>query len=501
MRYDDRLLTVLNQPADDRHDVAVRWRQLVDLVARAGGAGQHSPVVEQALAVIRADAALVEQSLRAAAARSVAAWPLPFGLLRYFASEPPVVSASVLTAAQLEPDEWSQLYDHADEQTRAFIAGMHPQVAGPLQTERSPSETAVRMTPYSPPALTDIVERIEQRRQLRAEEMAAVESPEAAPEAPSVFRWECDPAGEITWVDGAPRGALIGRSIARVSGAESDVIDQELVKAFAIKAPFREAAVKLSGAGAVSGNWKLSALPAFDHAHGRFEGYRGIARREEPRPTGREVAPLPEVLADPAALRELVHEIRTPLNAIIGFAEIIEGQYLGPADRGYRERASEIVYQARLLLTAIEDLDFAAKLHAASGQQRPATLLAAMLATEESELRSRAALRDAQVAFVGGGPRIEALVRPEMAQRLLLRLFDLLIAHSAPGERLVVNASEGTLTISRPDRLREAPSLADLPAKRVDEIFPLRLLRGLARLAGGDLIATPNAYALVFPTA
>ena len=36
VRFDDRLLTVLNQPAEDRHDAAVRWRQLVDLVARAG---------------------------------------------------------------------------------------------------------------------------------------------------------------------------------------------------------------------------------------------------------------------------------------------------------------------------------------------------------------------------------------------------------------------------------------------------------------------------------
>ena len=38
------------------------------------------------------------------------------------------------------------------------------------------------------------------------------------------------------------------------------------------------------------------------------------------------------------------------MNAIIGFAEIIDGQMLGPADRHYRTRAAEIVGQARLLL-------------------------------------------------------------------------------------------------------------------------------------------------------
>ena len=44
MRFDDRLCTVLNEPAVDRHDAAVRWRQLVDLVARAGP-NASSPIV------------------------------------------------------------------------------------------------------------------------------------------------------------------------------------------------------------------------------------------------------------------------------------------------------------------------------------------------------------------------------------------------------------------------------------------------------------------------
>ena len=51
MRFDDRLLTVLNQPAEDRHDAAVRWRQLVDLVARAG-ANSASPVIASRMTFI-----------------------------------------------------------------------------------------------------------------------------------------------------------------------------------------------------------------------------------------------------------------------------------------------------------------------------------------------------------------------------------------------------------------------------------------------------------------
>ena len=70
LRFDDRLLTVLNQPAGDRRDMAVRWRQLVDLVARAGS-NAASITVERALESIRADASNVDENLRAAAAGQI----------------------------------------------------------------------------------------------------------------------------------------------------------------------------------------------------------------------------------------------------------------------------------------------------------------------------------------------------------------------------------------------------------------------------------------------
>ena len=125
MRFDDRLLTVLNQPAGDRHDAAVRWRQLVDLVARAGPGGS-SPVIAQALESIRSQAPDVEENLRAAAARAVAGRPLPLGLLEYFASDQLNVSAPVLAAATLEPAQWRALLAVADEESRRFVETLHP---------------------------------------------------------------------------------------------------------------------------------------------------------------------------------------------------------------------------------------------------------------------------------------------------------------------------------------------------------------------------------------
>jgi hypothetical protein len=513
VRFDDRLLTVLNQPAEDRHDAAVRWRQLVDLVARAG-ANSASPVVGEALAAIRDEAVRVDEPLRAAAARAVAALPLPLGLLEYFASDSLTVSAPVLAAATLDPSQWRALEARADEESRRFIHTLHPELAiepaveavapaAEAPGEPTPPEPAA---PYTPPSLHDVVERIERRR-LRAGQPSAP-SEAAAPEAgsPALFRWECGPGGEIAWVEGAPRGPLIGRSIARPTDADGDRVAPELVRAFAMRAPFRDATLSMAGAGPVAGPWKFSGVPAFDPADGRFAGYRGVALREIP-PAAAPAETLPDALADPDSLRELVHEIRTPLNAIIGFAEIIEGQFLGPADRGYRERAREIVGQARLLLAATDDLDFAAKVHSAGRAAREKVDLGALIDRAGAELRQVAATHGADVEIRRSREDVAAAVEPELADRLLFRLFSALAEQAGAGETLAVAAEQAgnraRIAVGRPAALRglgerelfEAPSEADALAGG----FSLRLARGLARIAGGDLVADRDTVALVFP--
>ncbi|HKX91884.1 MAG TPA: histidine kinase dimerization/phospho-acceptor domain-containing protein, partial [Sphingomicrobium sp.] len=340
----------------------------------------------------------------------------------------------------------------------------------------------------------------------------AASGPAAPSGAPALFRWECGPSGEIAWVEGAPRGALIGRSIARPRDETGARVDADVARAFSMRAPFRDSLLTVPGDGLVSGEWKISGIPAFDPTDGRFAGYRGIALRDLPPPA--EPGTAPEFLADPDSLRELVHEIKTPLNAIIGFAEIIDGQYLGPADRRYRERASEIVTQAHLLLGAIDDLDFAAKIHSSTEPQARRTDLGEQLDTLSPSLRELASKRGVELEITRSPRMARCAVEPELADRLLYRLSVGLIEQAEAGERLRLaveqNGHSCRFSISRPTALKgvaDSILFDPRPSSEAEESgtlgtgFSLRLVRGLARIAGGDLVASPAGITLLLPIA
>ena len=517
MRFDDRLQTVLNQPASDRHDAAVRWRQLVDLVARAGP-NSASPVVTKALEAIRADAPNVDENLRAAAARAIAALPLPLGLLEYFASDRLSVSAPVLEAATLQPAQWRALLANADAETRRFVETLHPEIAAapepeltetlvePEREKPKPKRAPAPPQPPAGPSLSEVFARIERRRRHRGVPQAGPPAGTVAAlaGAPMLFRWECGPGGEIAWVEGAPRGALIGRSIARAPDNEGNRLDEEVVRAFAMRAPFRDGTLVLAGDGVVSGEWKITGVPAFEPADGRFAGYRGIALRDAPAVARPDTL---EILSDPDSLRELVHEIKTPLNAIIGFAEIIDGQYLGPADRRYRERAAEIVGQARILLGAIDDLDFAAKVHSARPNEGRRVDLGELLDRAADSLRGMAADRNVELEIARAQRIAPAAVEPELADRLIFRLCSAVIGAAEAGEKLRLSVEQAgescRFSISRPSALRgmSDAELLDARSDTAEDGFSLRLVRGLARIAGGDLVTSRAGFTLVFPRA
>ena len=507
MRFDDRLQTMLDAPVADSRDRAVRWRQLVDLLSRADP-GAPGEVAARAIEIVRRDAPAVDEAVRAAAVRAIAGRPLPDALLRVLAGQPLPVAAPLFAGMTLDAARAADVLADAADELRALVRIESDPAPVPAP---APLEAEV-------PSIPEMVERIER---LQNERVAPPLPPpvraapaRAAPGESRLFEWESDESGHIAWVAGAPRGALVGRSL---GGDGVGLIERPAASRLVQRHPFVD--VPLAVGGMLEGEWSGTGVPAFDPATGRFLGYRGLARRIDGS------APESRVEREPDldALRELVHEIKTPLNAIIGFAEIIDGQYLGPAHARYRERAASIVGQARQLLDAVEDLDFAAKLRAeraAGGQIGAGSALSQVLPPIAAELQQCLADGGGVLEFDVDDERHRCALSAELVQRLLRRLLLSLCTVVGRGEifRIAVSRRGAmcVLTIARPHALAglgEAqlvdPSFCPSPGQGdsgagdsgVGLGFALRLVRGLARVAGGALLIEEQRITLELPAA
>lgn len=517
----------MTQPVADAHDRTVRWRQLVDLLSRPHDELDPA-LLDAALAMVQSGLRAVPKAVRAATARSIAGRAAEPRLLAIFAADKLDVAAPLLAAAPLDEPGWAKVMASASEEVAAFLQTLRGETPSPKE---APTAKAVEPEPAEPeaagpealpadsgeavPSISEMVARIERLKSKRdtdvpapslpAPEPVAPQPPAAAVTGPNLFRWECDASGQIGWVEGAPRGALIGRSLPASEGAP-----RELVRAFTDRLPFDDTPLTLPTP-ALGGEWRLSGIPAFSPTDGRFLGYRGFARREGAAIEEPPASLPPAAAVDAEALRETIHEIKTPLNAIIGFAEIIDGQYLGPAHRNYRHRAAEIVAQARTLLAAIEDLDFAAQLQARGGSQA-VTDLADVLPPIAEELGNRALTRDVRLRIVTSLGSLRCSLEPELARRLLNRLLGAAVDAAPDGQQVEVDVRETkkrmTISVTRPMSTRQLsddqvmdPSFQGdgEGAPRLGLGFALRLVRGLARLARGDLTLTTAEFQLVLP--
>ena len=517
MRFDDRLATVLAQPVGSPRDRAIRWRQLVDLVARAGGKGDPA-LAAAAIEVIRTDAALVDENVRAATARAIAGLSPPLPLLQAFAGDRLSVAAPLFAGLQLDAESLAALRAAASNEVRSFLDSLAPPQAVP----KAPAEPETPTQPDPPPpkaepvpSISEVVARIERLRSNRERATAQRGPPAAPPESPSLFRWECNPSGEIDWVEGAPRGALVGRSIAAADPEEG--VDDSVERAFGARAPFRDGVLEMGEEGPLAGQWAISGVPAFSPTDGRFIGYRGVARRDEPEeaaPVNGDVGPVNGGAVDHDALREMIHEIKTPLNAIIGFAEIIDGQYFGPAHSRYRERAAEIVANARSLLEAAEDLDFAASLQSARSRPGQGTDFQDFFPGFAEALQARAARLgiglDLDIPATSGRGKLE----PELTERLLRRFTDAVLSATASGERLAVRVRmlkgrcvvsftrpKATLLAGKDDLLDPEFTIGPADRALLGLGFSLRLVNGLVGIAGGSLEISDDSFTLNMPLA
>lgn len=529
MRFNDMIATVLAGSAERPEAREAQWRQLVDLLAQRQP-GAPAAARAEAFAFLREQRTVIGPRVRAATAASLTGLAIDPELLAFFAEDRAEVAAPLLRSVRLGADDWLRILPRLGPTSRALLRHRRDlprdvrralESFGPsdLVLGRQPADPAAPQPVEAPRAesgspILELVERIEAYRRRRSE--PAVVEPAEAIAPPAAFRWEAGAEGVIRWVDGAPRGSLVGLSIATTADAAQSGVDEAASDAFERRAPFRDARLRIAGQAGAEADWRASGVPFFDAGRGAFLGYRGAARRA--RATDTAPSAFGPALP-PDALRQLIHELRTPLNAIMGFAELIEGQFMGPAADRYRTRAADIMDHASRLLSTVDDLDTAARIETRRlaetfGRSDPAALLERLRQSYDNAARQRGARFE--LAIAGGVP--EAAVAPDVTERLLARMLAATIGLAREGEEITADldrtargdAEMLAFSIDRPRAVEGLDASAlldpaftpagDWPAAPALGLgFALRLVRNLADAAGGELVIGADRIRLLLP--
>lgn len=596
LRFNDLTQTIL--AIEERSGLAATtlWRQCVDVLAQYDQPGKVMLRQEDRVALVsRLDdlRGSLTEAQRISSVVELGSRLRSPALVEFFASDRPAVCAAAITRARLPDAVWPVLLprlgptargvlrarrDTGPETRRALEAfGKTDLVLGqsrplasndlgepPLTdfTGAGMPEQAAAPAAAAPPAgegetlapaavagqdersqIRQLVEKIERftsatrdRDRSRTVEEEAADPPVADPAALQHFPFETDADGTLVWVGEASRTALIGLSIAQPAMPGETGPDGHVAGAFARRSSFQHGRLFI-GEGLYGGEWRLSAVPFFDPGTGRFQGFRGQARRPLVHEVPHQVqAPVSVVPAQPSldSMRQIIHELRTPLNAILGFAEIIEQQLFGPAGVHYREMAGNILSDARRLLAAFDDIDLAAR-SAASAEEPGAGSRVDAVDVE----RLMAEVADLYNAWDHQGatgrteeaphPRMRvtcsvdipaALIEPVQGERMIQHLVRTLI--SVAGDRETVQGAlwfqpdgrGGRLVIGfdRPARLRglEEHEMLD-PGYGSDGDWPdapllglgfsMRLIRSLAQGQGGALRIENERILLELPVA
>lgn len=573
MRFNDLMQTVLAAEGRTGIGAITLWRQCVDMLAQYDRADRALLPQEDCAALVERLESLredVSETQRIASVVELGARLRSPALIAFFSGDRPSVCVAAMARANLPDESWPELLPLLTPTARGVLRGRRDigaatmralesfgkvdlvlgdaaQDAGAMDltaatqpAARAATETA-QLAPMAGGAedpnrsqIRDLVERIERYTNLgRAKPMVAetAQVDMDALSAPRHFTFETDATGHMIWVGEASRAALIGLSIAEAALPGESGADGHIAGAFTRRSSFQHGRLWI-GDGPYGGEWRLSATPFFDQRSGRFQGYRGQARR----PHLHEVPHAPRMESDRResisldSMRQLIHELRTPLNAILGFAEIIEQQLFGPADVHYREMAGNILSDARRLLTAFDDLDFAARNSVADGIASNARPLEAV-SIEEMLARVTNLFADPtpEAAPGSGYPRMHitsaaglpaVLLDAVQGERMIQHLLRTLISVTPAGEGL--NGStwfqpdgEGgrvLLAFDRPARLKglEESQLMD-PGYGADGDWPdapllglgfsLRLVRSLVVAQGGQLLIDTDRIMLSLPVA
>jgi signal transduction histidine kinase len=536
VRFNDMIATVLAQREDSPSALAAKWRQLVDLLAQGRGEDE----AWEALDWLRESRPKLPAEVRRRIAESLSGRRVWAEILAFFAEDRAEVAAPLLAGARLEAGEWLDLLPSLTPTARSLLrhrrdlptdvrhalagfGGSDFALSGNTEAAGAePGGAAEPVVQGGESQIRDLVARIESFRRQRE----SVAPPAEAPPAVESFHWEAGADGTIFWVEGAPRGPIVGQTIASIAERGQYGVDGQAAGAFEKRAPFRDARFNVAGSGAASGDWRISAVPFFDPRQGHFLGYRGTARRprvdEVARSEGAAAAAPAGLFGTsiPAeSLRQLIHELRTPLNAIVGFAEMIDGQYMGPAASAYRSRAADIMEQAQSLLSAVDDLDTAARIETRRLELDESSVDAVALLCRLHDAYERVAQqRGSRIAIEIARDLPPARVEQGAAERMFARILAATIGLAGEGETIgatmAMDEAAGRpmlcLSIDRPAAIAglDEPALLDpgyspegdwpgAPALGLG--FALRLVRNLAEAVGGALVVGETRFFLYLP--
>lgn len=491
VRFNDLMQTVLAAENRSGLGAVTLWRQCVDLLAQNDRADRGTLPDEERAALLDRLAALQSQlseTQRIATVVELGGRLRSPALVEFFANDRPAIAAAAMSRARLPDDAWIALLPRLTPTARGVLRGRRDLGTGTQQAleafgaadlvltsdlavepgeqaddmlltpammapaEQLPPSADVDEAPIEEPAdeaaddvpvgddqIRNLVDRIERFTSARrVPDVVVPRADTGQAEVVNAFAFETDATGMIIWVDQGPRAALVGLSLGEVAVVGASGPDGSVAGAFMRRSGFQNGRYTVVG-GAMAGEWRLSATPFFDPRSGRFQGYRGQARR----PYLHEVAAPPQ--AEPVSvaglsadsLRQLVHELRTPLNAILGFADIIEQELFGPSGPEYREMAGKIALDARHLLAAFDDLDLAARVSRGEGAEAPSAVDPALLIAQVSaRFREQGEGNGAQIDINLARALPMVRIDPVQGERMVQHLMRTVVSVAAPGEAL-----------------------------------------------------------------
>jgi hypothetical protein len=528
LRFDDRLQTALRQADDNEFAASSKWQQLVDILAQ-NPREFDVQYVAAGLQKVREFLPLVPPQIRAQSVRSLAGRIQSAPLILLLSGDIPEVAAAAVAGARLSDDEWAEIVSAMPTRARGFLRNrgdLGPNTRRALAIWSAADfvlpvpDVAQRAGNADGMQIRDIVERIEKLRTERETREApylpfADEEFRDFPEHIDEIRFETDENGTVSWIEGAPPGAVVGVDIAEPAYDEGPGPDAYGAAAFRQRMPLENARMRLCGADMIAGDWRINAAPFFDPISGRFNGYRGLFRR----PTVAESALIePETAPNSDHIQQLVHELRTPLGAIIGFSEIIEQQLFGPVTEDYRVLAKNILNDAERLLAGFDDLAMAAKIEAGQlALQSGVTDCDWLAARLADRLHGLSELLHVTLNLVQAHPVRPYAIDNEIAERMFSRLLSAVIIGCEEGEildgrfrtepgpnatnRFVLSLPKKLLELDEGELFGSGPGSFDdaSQAPLLGLGFSLRLVRSLARNVGGDLRFYNEALILILP--